>query len=62
MATHSSIPAWRSPWTDRAWQALVHGVVKSWTQLKQLRMLGHEAAVQPWESLYCGGGRDAEGK
>ena len=32
MATHSSILAWRIP--DRgAWQATVHGVTKSWTQL-----------------------------
>ena len=32
MATHSSILAWRSPWTEReAWQATVHGVAKSWT-------------------------------
>ena len=31
MATHSSILAWRIPWTDRgAWQAAVHGVAKSW--------------------------------
>ena len=29
MATHSSILAWRIPWTE----ATVHGVVKSWTQL-----------------------------
>ena len=33
MATHSSILAWKNP-TDRgAWQAAVHGVTKSWTQL-----------------------------
>jgi len=32
MATHSSILAWRIPWTSReAWQAAVHGVTKSWT-------------------------------
>ena len=29
MATHSSILAWRIPWT----QEPVHGVAKSWTQL-----------------------------
>ena len=29
MATHSGILAWRIPWTDT-----VHGVSKSWTQLK----------------------------
>ena len=44
MATHSSIFAWRIPWTEepgglqsrglqRAWQGIVHGVPKSWTQL-----------------------------
>ena len=33
MANHSSILAWRIP-TDRgAWQATVHGVAKSWTQV-----------------------------
>ena len=30
METHSSILAWRIP-MDRAWQATVHGVAKSWT-------------------------------
>ena len=29
MATHSSIPAWRSPWTDGAWWSTVHGVTES---------------------------------
>ena len=33
MATHSSILAWRIPWTEGAWQATVHGVAKSQTQL-----------------------------
>ena len=27
MATHSSIPAWRIPWTG-AWQVTVHGVTR----------------------------------
>ena len=36
MATHSSILALENP-TDRgAWQATVHRVTQSWTQLKQL--------------------------
>ena len=30
---HSSILAWRLPWTERAWQATVHGATKSQTQL-----------------------------
>ena len=34
MATHSSILAWRIPWAERgAWQATVHGITKSQTQL-----------------------------
>ena len=37
MATHSSILAWRIPWTELAWWATVHGVTKSQTQLKRLR-------------------------
>ena len=35
MATHSSILAWRIPWT-RAWWAPVHGIAKSRTQLERL--------------------------
>ena len=34
MATHSSILAWRIPMDRGAWWASVHGVTKSWTQLK----------------------------
>ena len=30
MVTHSSILAWRIPWTE-AWWAIVHGVTKSQT-------------------------------
>jgi len=30
MPTHSSIFAWRIPWTEEeAWQATIHGVIKS---------------------------------
>ena len=32
MATHSSILAWKSPWTEKPGR-LVHGVAKSQTQL-----------------------------
>ena len=39
MATHSSILAWRIPWTRGAWQAIVHGIAQSRTQLKQLSTL-----------------------
>ena len=33
METHFSILAWRIPIDSRTWQATVHGVAKSWTQL-----------------------------
>ena len=34
MAAHSSILAWRTPWTPgAAWQPTVHGVTKSQTEL-----------------------------
>ena len=36
MATHSSVLAWRSPWTRGAWQAIVQGAAKSRTQLRRL--------------------------
>ena len=38
MATHSSILAWRIPMDRGAWQATVHGVIKSRAQPKQLSM------------------------
>ena len=38
MATQSGILAWRIPWTKEYWQARVHRVAKSRTQLKQLSM------------------------
>ena len=31
MATHSSIPSWRTPMDREAWWGTVHGVVKSQT-------------------------------
>ena len=33
MATHSSIVAWRIPWTEEPGGFTVHDVSKSWTQL-----------------------------
>ena len=41
MATHSSILAWRIPKDRGAWQATVHRVTMSWTQLKWLSMHIH---------------------
>ena len=31
MTTHSSILAWRIPWTEEPGGATIHGVAKSWT-------------------------------
>ena len=36
MATHSSILAWRVPWTEPGW-ATVHEVAKTWTRLNAMR-------------------------
>ena len=33
MATHSSILAWRIPWTEEPDGATFHSMAKSWTQL-----------------------------
>ena len=42
METHSSILAWRIPWTVGAWKATVHMVTKSWTQLRCLSRHAHK--------------------
>ena len=38
LATHSSILAWKTSMDRGAWRATIHGVTKSWTQLKQPSM------------------------
>ena len=38
IVTHSNILAWRIPMDRGAWWATVHGVKKSWTQLKRLSL------------------------
>ena len=37
-ATHSNILAWKIPMDRGAWQATVHGVTKSWTQLSDFHL------------------------
>ena len=37
MATHSNIPAWRTPMDRGAWLATVHRIAKSQTRLEQRR-------------------------
>ena len=38
MTTHSSILAWRIPWTEEPGGLQVHRVAQSWPQLKRLSM------------------------
>ena len=54
MATHSSILAWKIPWTEEPGRARVHGVAKSWTQLSDFTFLfsflskGWFLSVETW--------------
>ena len=47
MATHSSILAWRIPWTEEPGGLQSMGSQKSWTQLcnKQQRFINHVSCV-----------------
>ena len=38
MAIHSSILAWRIPWTEESWQAAAHGVAKESDTTEQLTL------------------------
>ena len=51
MAIHSSILAWEIPWTEGAWQATVHGVTKSQTQLSDFNFLERGSQIYTRESL-----------
>ena len=57
MAAHFSIFAWRIPMDREAWQAMVHRVAKSQTQLKQLnkqhRLLFFFITKKLWYHLWC---------
>ena len=46
MAAHSSVLAWRIPWTEEPGGLQVLGVSQSQTRLKQLSM--HAAGPQPF--------------
>ena len=39
MATHSSILAWKIPWTEEPGRATVHGVANIWTRLSYFTFL-----------------------
>ena len=53
MATHSSILACENPMDRGAWRAIVHGVTKSQTQLKQLKHANQEYITQQREKSKC---------
>ena len=46
-ATHSSVLAWKIPWME-AWQATVHGVTKSWTQMSNFT----HSLTHSWLAIY----------
>ena len=46
LATHSSTPAWKIPWTGEAWWAAVHAVAKSRTQLSDFTFTFHFHALE----------------
>ena len=42
METHSSILAWKIPWTEEPGQATVHRVTKSWTRQSHSTKLNYD--------------------
>ena len=46
MAPHSSTLSWKDPMDGGAWWAAVHGVVKSWTQLRDFTFTFHFHALE----------------
>ena len=50
MATHSSILAWRIPWTEE-FGGLVHGIAKSWTQLSNSLPFTHTEVLQTQKQI-----------
>ena len=46
MTTHSSILAWRIPMAWEAWQATVHGVANSWTQMRDSALHSTEKNIR----------------
>ena len=61
MAPHSSILAWGMLWTEESGVSFVHGVAKSWTQLKLLSTHVHTPQMASMcsrakiisETFYC---------
>ena len=51
MATHSSILAQRIPWIEEPWWVTVHGVAKSWTQLRDQNTYMAKIHMEPQNNL-----------
>ena len=51
MATHSSIPAWKIPWTEEP-ERLVHRVTKSQTQLSMHTCMHYSDTVKTIMKLH----------
>ena len=49
MATHSSMVAWKTPVDRGAWQAIVHGVAKSWTWRSDWALAEWYKLTKTWE-------------
>ena len=52
MDPHSSIFAWKNPMDRGGWQATVHGVSKSWTQLSYYKQQQQQDYVKAM-LFYC---------
>ena len=61
MATHSSILAWRIPWTEGAWWATVHGVMKSRTRLSDFPFTFHFHALEKDTPVFLPGKSQGRG-
>ena len=51
IATHSSILAWKIPWTEEPGGLQVQGVAKSWTRLSNFTSLHFSSVFNPFEEL-----------
>ena len=49
MATHSSILAWKIPWTEETHRAIVHGVAKGSDTTEGINKNGNNMACGVWD-------------
>ena len=55
MAPHTSPLAWKIPWTEEPWWAVVHGVAKSQTGLKDFPFTFHFNALEKEMATHSSG-------